>query len=334
MPPDGARVESRTPHSGGPATDAVPRAGGIPVLFSTHTATVVIRGDAPAGIPARMKSMDAEAQLDAIATELYAMPPGEFTAARNARAGRAAPPLATRITALRKPTVAAWAVNLLARGGQLADAIELSAALREAQDDLDAAELSRLGRQRRQLVAALAKQAVGLAEGAGGNLSAAARDDVEKTINAAVMDAAAAAAVLTARLIKPLEAGDIDPAALADAVGGSLPGVVAPPPRDDLAERRARRDAQKAAREAERLASEAERELARVDARREKAQERVDHVRERIDDLRRDLAALERDEESAVGKLDAVERERSDVAAKARAAAQESERAHAALDDL
>jgi len=276
---------------------------------------------------------DADEQLDAIAAELYALPPAEFTAARNARAGLAAPELAKRLKALRKPTVSAWAVNLLARDGQLADAVELSTALREAQDDLDAAELARLGRQRRQLVAALAKQAVGLAEEAGGTLSTAARDDVEKTINAAVMDASAAAAVLTARLTKPLEAGDIEPAALADAVGGSLPGAVSAPPRDDLAERRARKAAEKAAREAERLANEAERELARIDARRAKAQERVDHVRERIDDLRRDLAALEADERAAVEKLDAVEDERSDAAAKAQDAAQANERAQRALDD-
>lgn len=272
-------------------------------------------------------------EVDAIAAELYALPPAEFTAARNARAGLAAPALAKRLKALRKPTVSAWAVNLLARDGQLADAVELSAALREAQDDLDAAELSRLGRQRRQLVAALAKQAVELVEQAGAAVSTAAREDVEKTINAAVMDAAAAAAVMTGRLVRPLEAGDVDPAALADAVGGSVPGVMTPPPRDDLADRRARKAAEKAAREAGRLAGEAERELARVDARRAKAQERVDHVRERIDDLRRDLAALEADERAAVDRLDAVERDRADAAAKSRDAAQAAERARRALDD-
>lgn len=277
---------------------------------------------------------DAE-DLDTIARELYALAPAKFTAARNARAGLAAPALAKQVKALRKPTVSAWAVNLLTRDGQLADAVELSAALREAQDDLDAAELGRLGKQRRQLVAALAKQAVDLAEEEGGTLSAAAREDVVTTINAAVMDAAAAAAVLTARLVKPLEAGDIDPAALADAVGGSLPDAIpAPPARDDLADRRARKAAEKAAREAERLANEAERELARVDARREKAQERVDHVRERIDDLRRDLAALEADEQAAAEKLEVVERERADAAARAREAAKESERAQRALDDI
>ena len=275
---------------------------------------------------------DLDEQLDAIAAELYALPPVEFTAARNARASAVAGDLAKQVKALRKPTVVAWAVNLLAREGQLGDALELSAALREAQDDLDAAEMSRLGRQRRQLVAALAKQAVELADGAGVVIGAAAREDVEKTINAAVMDASAAAAVMTGRLVKPLEAGDIEPEALADAIGGSLPGVVTPPPRDDLAERRARKAAEKAAREAERLATEAEREVARIDARREKAQERVDHVRERIDDLRRDLAALEADERTAVDKLDAVEREHAAAAAKARAAAQEAERAQRAVD--
>ncbi|MFD4960494.1 transposase [Microbacterium sp. NPDC058389] len=276
---------------------------------------------------------EGDGELDEIAAELYALPPAEFTAARNARAAASDPALAKQVKALRKPSVAAWAVNLLARDGQLADAVELSAALREAQDDLDAAELSRLGAQRRQLVAALAKQAVGLASNAGVSLSAAARDETEKTINAAVMDAAAAAAVLTARLVTTLEAGDIDPATLADAVGGSLPGAVEPAPRDDLAERRARKAAEKAAREAERLANEAERELARVDARRAKAQERVDHVRERIDDLRRDLATLEADAATAEQKLDAVAREHAEAAARARAATQESDRARRVLDD-
>ncbi|MBD3943199.1 transposase [Microbacterium sp. NEAU-LLC] len=280
-----------------------------------------------------MDAADAgDGELDEIAGELYAVRPAEFTAARNARASASPPALAKRIKALRKPTVAAWAVNLLARGGQLADAVELSAALREAQDDLDATELSRLGGQRRQLVAALAKQAVGLAADAGVKLSAAAHEEVEKTINAAVMDAAAAAAVLTARLVTTLEAGDIDPATLAESVGGTLPGAVEPAPRDDLAERRARKAAEKTAREAERLANEAERELARVDARRAKAQERLDHVRERIDDLRRDLAALEADRATAEQKLDAIDAERRDAASRAHAAAAAADQAQRALD--
>ncbi len=91
--------------------------------------------------------MAERSDLDAIAAELYALPPAEFTAARNREAGMADRSIAAQVKALRKPTVAAWAVNLLAREGQLGEALELSAALREAQEDLDAAELARLNQE-------------------------------------------------------------------------------------------------------------------------------------------------------------------------------------------
>lgn len=273
------------------------------------------------------------ADLDVIAAELYAVSPEGFTAARNARAAASDRALAAQVKALRKPTVAAWAVNRLAREGVLSEALELAGALREAQDDLDAAELSRLGRQRRQLVAALATQAVALAKDAGVAVSAAARDDIAKTLNAAVMDAAAAAAVMTGRLVKPLEAGAFEAEDLADAVGGSVPGVQAPPARDDLAERRARKAAEKAAREAERAANEADRALAKIDAKRAKAQERADQVRERIADLRRDLERLESDAAVAEADLEQLDRAHSEAAAHARAAAKEADRARRAIDD-
>ncbi|MDN3497010.1 hypothetical protein QL996_13795 [Planococcus sp. APC 4015] len=271
--------------------------------------------------------------LDEIAAELYALPPEQFTAARNARAAASDRELAAAVKALRKPTVSAWAVNLLSAGGQLADAVELSAALREAQDDLDAAELSRLSRQRRALVSALAKDAVSLAEVAGVTVSAAARDDVEKTINAAVVDPGAAAAVLSGRLVRPLEAGAFDDDSLRDAVGGSFPGAAPAPAttRDDLAERRARKAAEKAVREADRSASEAARELARVAARRDKARERLDHVRERIAEVARDLEKLTSDAESAEDELATREDEHAAASKTARAAQDEAEAARSAL---
>lgn len=270
--------------------------------------------------------------LDAIAAELYSLEPDGFTAARNARAAASDKPLAAQIKALRKPVVSAWAVGLLARDGQLAEAVELAAALREAQDDLDAAELSALGRQRRALVAALTAQAVQAADARGVTVGAAARDDIEKTLNAAMMDAAAAAAVLSGRLVKPLVAGAFDEEELRDAVGGSLPGAPAAPPRDDLAERRARKAAEKAVREAERAAGEAERELARVDARRAKAQERVDHIAERIGDLERDLERLRADSAEATAELERREGERREAADAARTAQKKAETARDALD--
>lgn len=277
--------------------------------------------------------MTAPADLDAVAAELYALPPDEFTAARNARAHQADRPLAAQIKALRKPTAAAWAVGLLAREGQLGDALELSAALREAQDDLDAAELNRLGRQRRALVAALAAQAADLAAAKGVTVSASARTEVEKTINAAVMDAAAAAAVMTGRLVRTLEATGLEPVDLTDAVGGSVPGVPdAPAPsRDDLAERRARKAAERELREAERAAGEADRELAKIDAKLVKARERTDHLRERVDDLRAELARFEADAEKAEAAATDLEAERTGAAERAQSAARATERARKAL---
>lgn len=280
---------------------------------------------------------DAEATsaaLDAIAVELYTLPPDDFTPARNARAAASDRALAARVKALRKPTAAAWAVDLLAREGQLAEALELSAALREAQDDLDAAELARLSRQRRALVAALAAQAVELSEARGVGISAAARGDVEKTINAAVMDAAAAAAVMTARLVRPLEASGFEAVDVADAVGGSVPGVAAAPSvsRDDLAERRARKAAEKALREAERAAGEAARELAKIDAKLERSRERGDHLRERIADLQAELARFEADAEKADADTARLEAESRDAAARARAAERDADRARKAVD--
>jgi hypothetical protein len=275
------------------------------------------------------------ARLDAIALELYTLAPEGFTAARNARAGASDRSLAARIKALRKPTASAWAVDLLAREGQLAEALELAAALREAQDDLDSAELARLSRQRRALVAALATQAVGLAEDRGVTISGAARADVEKTINAAVMDAAAAAAVMTGRLVRPLEATGFDAVDVSDAVGGSLPGApdLPPPSRDDLAERRARKAAEKALREAERAAGEAERELAKIDAKLAKARERGDHLAERIDDLRTELARMEADAQKVGRDIEGLDEERSAAAARARAAEREAEKARSVLTE-
>ena len=277
---------------------------------------------------------DDAARLDAIAVELYALPPDDFTSARNARAAAADRSLAARVKTLRKPTAAAWAVDLLARDGQLAEALELAGALREAQDDLDGAELARLSRQRRALVAALATQAVDLAAERGVAVSAAARADVEKTINAAVMDAAAAAAVMTARLVRPLEASGFDAVDVSDAVGGSLPGVPdAPPPsRDDLAERRARKAAEKALREAERAAGEADRELTKIDAKLAKSRERADHLRERIDDLRAELARFEADAEKADAETRRLDEERTDAAARARSAERDAEKARKSLE--
>ncbi|WP_322410957.1 transposase [Microbacterium invictum] len=268
--------------------------------------------------------------LDAIAAELYALRPDEFTAARNARAQGVPRALGTRIRALRKPAASAWAVDLLAREGLIADLLELAVALREAQDDLDARELQRLGRERRALVQALARRAASLAADRGVTISAAARDDVAATLTAALLDPLAGAAVATGRLIRPLEATGVDPVDLSAAVAGSIPGVSDAPRRpdrtaDDLAARRARKAAEQAVRTAERGASDAERELRRADALLATATERADHLAERVDELRAQLARLEKDARAATAA-------RADAAAAQAAAAARAEDARRALE--
>jgi len=231
---------------------------------------------------------DETTTADAVAAALAVVPPQQFTAERAAAAAKATGDLAKLIKALRKPAVAAWAVNLLVRDGQLGKAVELSSALREAQDEVDAKALMQLGRQRRELVTSLARRAGELVRERGGNLSASAQEAVASTINAAVMDERAAAAVLTGRLVKPLEAGDLDEVDLREYVAGSLDAAApsAPASRDDLAARRARKAAEAAEREAERAATEAERDLARIEAERTKAREQADLLHERLEDLR------------------------------------------------
>jgi hypothetical protein len=275
---------------------------------------------------------DLDDELDAAAAALSVLPPAEFTAARTARAAEEGGVLAKRITALRKPTVAAWAVNLLVADGQLAEAVELSQALHEAQDDLDAPELAKLGRQRRALVAGLARRAAELAADAGTALSAAVMDDVEKTINAAIVDAPTGAAVLTGRLVKAVTA-DSD---LAEAVAGSFDGAPArpAPSRDDLAERRARKAAEAEARESARAASEASRALARLDARLAKSRERSDHLHERMDDLRAELERMRADAERVDAELEELERERAAAAADAKAAEKAADRARVAAESM
>ncbi len=277
---------------------------------------------------------DHDDRLDEVAAELLTLPPSRFTATRAERA-TVGGELGRRIAGLRKPTVAAWAVNLLVRDGQLGEAVELSRALHEAQDDLDAAELSRLGRQRRQLVSALARRAAELAAAAGTPLSASVVDAVEKTVNAAVVDERAAAVILTGRLTAAVDLASRDDASWSDAVAGSVPEVVSVPTaaRDDLAARRARKAAERALRDAERARADAERELTASDRRLAAAREHADRASERVESLRAELSRVEHDQADADDVVRAREAERADAAEALRAAERARERAAAARDE-
>jgi hypothetical protein len=128
---------------------------------------------------------------DAIA-QLYRVPPGEFTelradlAAKAKAAGDAE--AAKQIAAQRKPSTAAWVVNVLAHSdAAVRDRVTaLGESLRRAQAALDAESLRELSAQRRALVDELARAAFGAA--GVDDPSAALRDDVTGTLQAAIAD--------------------------------------------------------------------------------------------------------------------------------------------------
>jgi len=139
--------------------------------------------------------------LDEVVDDLYGGALDDFVARRDAaaRAARAAKDrdLAGRIASLRKPTLAAWAVNRLVRDDpSLADALrDLGEGMREAERSLDGPALRELGTQRRALVSGLVAQARRLASAAGQKVSAAAAQEIDRTLTAALADPRVADAV-------------------------------------------------------------------------------------------------------------------------------------------
>lgn len=167
--------------------------------------------------------VEVTAQVEAVADRLYVLRPGEFTGARaeavaaaRAEGDRA---LARAVSALRRPTVAAWAANLLVRDQpEQADALlRLGEDMRQAQQGLAGARLRELTRQRRQVVGALARQAVRLSADAGQRIGAEAQRQVEETLHAVLADPDAAQRWAAGRLDRPLRA----PSGFAAATGAA-----------------------------------------------------------------------------------------------------------------
>jgi len=148
--------------------------------------------------------------VDEVVRQLYALPPDQFIAARDEAAHATKDPKrAAEIVRFRKPTVAAWLVNLLAieRPELLADLAALSQQLRAAQRQLQGAELRKLSPQRRAAVAALVAEARKLAIAAKPALARGSLPlgEVESTLQAALADAEAADLVRSGRLVRSIE---------------------------------------------------------------------------------------------------------------------------------
>lgn len=149
-----------------------------------------------------------------IADDLYAQPLASFTPARDAlvKQHKADKQLAAAIKSLRKPSVAAWVVNLFVRRDpdQVDQVLEVGAALREAAAALDAGQLRELTKQRRQLTSAVTTSARRVARLEGVNVTPAVADQVESTITAAMLDADASRAVRSGLLVSALVATGVE----------------------------------------------------------------------------------------------------------------------------
>lgn len=155
-----------------------------------------------------------DAVLDRRIDALFALPAGEFVAARDALAKQVRAEgdkdAAAEVKALRRPTVAAWAVNQVARTTRtkkdVAALVQVGDRLRDAHQALLAgegdADIRTATAERRKLVAKLTKAAVELLGPAG----EAQRDAISNTFDAAVADPAAGALVRAGRLHKELDA--------------------------------------------------------------------------------------------------------------------------------
>jgi len=122
------------------------------------------------------------------ASDLYGLPIEEFTTARNDLAARlkAAGDAdgAKRVKALKKPSVATWAVNQLAR--RFPDDVEEMLELRDAVEGAsNAGELRSLSEQRRKVLAGLIARGRKVLEEGGHGLSSGTVDKISQTLLAA-----------------------------------------------------------------------------------------------------------------------------------------------------
>ena len=277
-------------------------------------------------------------ELVEVADRLYALTPAEFTQARNAEAAAARgadSDLAAGIKSLRKPSTSAWLVNLLARQrlSDLDELLALGAELRAAQQALDGDALRRLSRERHASIHTLAVHAGRLAADAGHRVADATNREVVGTLDAAVVDPRAAAAVRSGRLIRALAAAGFDPVDLDGAVaapehlpdipqaGTRLRAVQAPP---EPVERPTQQ--QQAIDLAREKAALAERGLVKAEAVLAKATDAVEVARTR-------LAAAEAATREARAALAVAEHERNAAGRARTAATRDRDAARRALNE-
>jgi hypothetical protein len=136
--------------------------------------------------------------------------------------------LAGEIAALRKPSVAAWVANRLAREfpDEIGGLEELGGSLREAQEKLEGDALRQLSRQRHGLINALVERGRRIAREEAVRLGDPAVRELERTIGAALADPTAARALAGGQLAGGMEAGPgLGDGGISAALGGPASGA-------------------------------------------------------------------------------------------------------------
>ena len=287
-------------------------------------------------------------ELLGIADELYALPLGDFTPARDARAKELkGTELAAPVKALKKPSLAAWVVNLLVRrdAGQVAQVLELGSALREAAAGMEGEELRTLTRQRRQLTAAVTTGARSLAAEQGVRVTQAVADQVEATLTAAMVDERCAEAVRSGLLVTALAStgvGEVDlSAAVAtpEALGFSATPVEPAPPElhvvpDPDADEKAVAAAEERVAETAATVAEAREALDAAAAEVTELEARGMQLQGEIEELRRRLTELEESSDQVEEELADAEDVRAEAEATLASAARDHDAATEALARL
>ncbi len=251
--------------------------------------------------------MDAGREID----KLYDLEPEGFVTARDALAkklrdaGRADD--AAEVRALRRPTVAAWALNRLAREQekQLAELFEVARDLRVAQrgalSGLKGGPLREAAKRRRSVVDRLADAAEDILEASG--RSGSHREAITRTLESAIGDDEAAEALRTGRLEKEIDRppGFGDLTGLAPVPTGKDAGARNAKPakaaaKEDPRARRIRTQRDEAADDARR----ASREAVAAGERAVRAEKEAEAAARAIEGLERDLRAARRREREAV----------------------------------
>ena len=200
-------------------------------------------------------------ELDDALDALYGVPLEEFTAVRNDLAKELADAgdsgSASKIKALKKPNLVAWAVNQIAR--RRPDDLARLFELRQELEDADGPqEIRKLGNERRSLVAGLVTAAREVLEEAGHAATAATTERISQTL-LGVATEDDRSALLAGRLSREITSTGIE----AFAMDAGLDAVPDASPRPSAKARREvdrlKKDADEAEREAQRLTEEAKR---------------------------------------------------------------------------